>query len=130
MTVLLFDGVCNLCSQAVQFVIQHDAKGEVKFAALQSEQGQMLLRKHGLPSEMLNSLVLVENDATYTESTGALRLARYFGGIWRFLYVFIIVPKPLRDVVYRWVGKNRYRWFGKQEACMLPTPALRARFLG
>jgi predicted DCC family thiol-disulfide oxidoreductase YuxK len=129
MTILLFDGVCNLCNGAVQFVLKHNTDETIKFAALQSEAGQQLLKAHHLPTETLNSLVLIEDGRAYTESTGALRLARHFGGFWRVLYIMVYVPAPLRDVVYRWVGANRYRWFGQAEACMIPTPALKARFL-
>ena len=130
MKILLFDGVCNLCNEAVQFVIAHDRTAEIHFAALQSDFAQSLLRKHNLPTETMNSLVFIENEAVYMESSGALQLALSFGGAWRLLYIFIVVPKFIRDAVYRFVGANRYRWFGKQDACMLPTPALRARFLG
>jgi predicted DCC family thiol-disulfide oxidoreductase YuxK len=130
MKILLFDGVCNLCNEAVQFVITHDRKGEIQFAALQSEFAQNLLRQHNLPTDTMDSLVFIENGTAYIESSGALRLTRSFGGFWQFLYIFIIVPKFIRDAVYRFVGANRYRWFGRQEACMLPTPALKARFLG
>jgi predicted DCC family thiol-disulfide oxidoreductase YuxK len=129
MTVLLFDGVCNLCNGAVQFVLKHNTDETIKFAALQSEAGQQLLKAHDLPTETLNSLVLIEDGRAYIESTGALRLARHFGGFWRVLYIMVYVPAPLRDAVYRWVGSNRYRWFGQAEACMIPTPALKARFL-
>jgi predicted DCC family thiol-disulfide oxidoreductase YuxK len=130
MKILLFDGVCNLCNEAVQFVITHDRKGEIHFAALQSEFAQNLLRQHNLPTDTMDSLVFIENDTAYIESSGALCLTRSFGGLWQCLYVFIIVPKFIRDAVYRFVGANRYRWFGRQDACMIPTPALKARFLG
>jgi predicted DCC family thiol-disulfide oxidoreductase YuxK len=130
MKILLFDGVCNLCNEAVQFVIAHDHKGEIQFAALQSEFAQNLLRKHALPTDTLDSLVFIDDGVAYTSSSGALRLARSFAGAWRLLYAFIVVPKFIRDAVYRFVGANRYRWFGRQAACMLPTPALKARFLG
>jgi predicted DCC family thiol-disulfide oxidoreductase YuxK len=126
---LLFDGVCNLCNGVVQFVIRHDRAGRFRFAALQSEPGQAMLRQFGLSTQQFDSFVYVKDGQFFTESTAALRVARDLGGAWRLLYGFIIVPRPLRDAVYRWVARNRYRFFGRQESCMIPTPELRARFL-
>lgn len=127
--VVLFDGVCNLCSTSVQFIIQHDPKGYFQFASLQSPAGAALLEQHHLPANSLSSLVLVEDGKTYTHSTGALRIARRLSGAWPLLYGCIIVPAFLRNAVYNLIARNRYRWFGKKEACWLPTPALRSRFL-
>ena len=127
--VVLFDGVCNLCNSAVQFIIKRDKKNTFRFAALQSETGQKLLAQYGLPAKELNSFILIENDKAYNRSTGALRVLKKFKGLWPLLYGFIIVPKFIRDGVYDWVGRNRYKWFGKKEECMIPTPELKARFL-
>ncbi|HSK13753.1 MAG TPA: thiol-disulfide oxidoreductase DCC family protein [Phnomibacter sp.] len=127
--VLLFDGVCNLCSASVQFIIRHDPHARLRFAALQSDPGEQLLRSHHLPEKELKSLVLIEKGRVYTRSTGALRVARYLSGLWPLLYVFIIVPRFLRDPVYDLIGRNRYRWFGKKTSCWLPTPDLKARFI-
>ncbi len=127
--ILLFDGVCNLCNGAVQFVIERDTRQAFKFASLQSEAGQSLLQRFQLPTEKFDSFVLVEGEKFYTESTAALRVTRQLPGAWSWLYAFIIVPKPIRDFVYRTIAKNRYRWFGIQESCMMPTPELKARFL-
>jgi predicted DCC family thiol-disulfide oxidoreductase YuxK len=131
--VILFDGVCNLCHGFVQFIIRHDAAGRFRFAALQSPAGQALLAAHGqaalaaLPDP--DSVVLIENGCVYTHSAAVLRIARLLGGAWRLAAVGWILPQAWRDGLYRFVARHRYRWFGRQEACWLPTPALRARFL-
>ncbi|CCH01001.1 putative protein yuxK ORF2 [Fibrella aestuarina BUZ 2] len=127
--VLLFDGVCNLCNGAVQFVIRHDQAGYFRFASLQSEAGQALLQQFNLPTDQFDSFVYVADGRCYTESTAALLVARHLGGAWPLLYGLRIVPRVIRDGVYRWVARNRYRLFGKREACMLPSPALQQRFL-
>jgi predicted DCC family thiol-disulfide oxidoreductase YuxK len=127
--IVLFDGVCNLCSSAVQFVIRHDKKNSFLFASLQSEMGQQLLSQYNFPLDELNSFILIENNKAYTRSTGALRVVKKLKGLWPLLYGFIIVPGFIRDAVYNWIGKNRYKWFGKKEECMIPTPELKARFL-
>lgn len=127
--ILLFDGVCNLCNGFVQFVIKRDRKGYFKFASLQSDVGKELLEKHDLPVEEISTVVLIEGGKPYTHSDVGLRVARELGGAWPLFYVFIIVPRFIRDAVYKWIARNRYRWFGKKEACWLPTPDLKARFL-
>src|ERR1700712_2911015 len=127
--VVLFDGVCNLCSNSVQFILKKDKKNQFLFGSLQGEAGQEFLAKFNLPSDTFNSFMLVENDTLYTRSTAALRMLKYLGGGWSLLYAFIIVPKFIRDAVYNWIAKNRYKWFGKKDACWIPTPALKAKFL-
>ena len=127
--VVLFDGVCNLCSASVQFIIKHDSKRHFRFASLQSGFGQEVLKKFGLPADELNSFILLEDGNMYTKSTGALRVTKKLNKLWPALYVFMIVPKFIRDAVYSWVAHNRYKWFGKKEACWLPTPELRKLFL-
>ncbi|WP_019120669.1 thiol-disulfide oxidoreductase DCC family protein [Brevibacillus massiliensis] len=127
--ILLFDGDCSLCSRTVQFVIPRDRQGRVKFASLQSEAGQQLLERHGLPAQGADTVVLIEDGRSYVKSTAALRLLRCMSGLWPVLYALIIVPLPLRDRVYDWVARNRYRWFGKQSSCLMPTPEIRERFL-
>jgi len=127
--ILLFDGVCNLCNSSVQFVIKHDKNGKIALAALQSNAGQQLLKAHQLPEKNLKSLVFIENNRAYTKSDGALRASRYLDGGWKWLYSLIIFPAFLRNWVYDIVAKNRYRWFGRQESCWMPTPELRKRFL-
>ncbi|RYY50135.1 MAG: thiol-disulfide oxidoreductase DCC family protein [Chitinophagaceae bacterium] len=126
---ILFDGICNLCNGAVQFVIGHDKNAVFKFASLQSQSGQGLLQKHGLPKHNFTSFVLIEKGKVYTRSAAALRVARRLDGPIKFLYGFIIVPAFIRDAVYNFIAANRYKWFGKQDTCMLPTPDLQNRFL-
>ncbi|MBI3139213.1 MAG: thiol-disulfide oxidoreductase DCC family protein [Sphingobacteriales bacterium] len=128
-SIVLFDGVCNLCNRSVQFIIKRDKKDRFRFAALQGKTGQALLAKHDLPSDSFNSFILAEGDRIYTRSTGALQMLKRLGGPWSLCYVFILVPRFIRDGVYNWVARNRYRWFGKKESCMIPTPALKNKFL-
>jgi len=127
--IILFDGVCNLCNGAVQFVIKRDPVGKFLFASLQSEEGKKLLQQFQLPQEDFSSFVLIEDDKIYTRSTGALKVAKQLKGAIKLLYAFIIVPKFIRDAVYNWIARNRYKWFGKKNECMLPTPELKERFL-
>lgn len=127
--IVLFDGVCNLCSSSVQFIIAHDKKNQFLFGSLQGDAGQQYLKKFNLPANAFNSFMLVEDETLYTRSTAALRMLKYLGGGWAFLYAFIIVPGFIRDGIYNLVAKNRYKWFGKKEACWVPTPALKAKFL-
>lgn len=127
--IVLFDGVCNFCNASVNFVIERDKAGYFKFAPLQSEIGEELMAKHGIDTADTDSVIVVENDRAYTHSSGALRIAKQLDGIWSWSYVFIIVPKPIRDFAYKLFAKHRYRLFGRQDACMMPTPEIRARFL-
>ena len=127
--VILFDGVCNLCNTAVQFVIERDPTAIFRFAALQSDFGQEILAKNALITEGGDTMILVEKGQVYDRSTAALRIAKRLSGGIKFLSVFLIVPKPIRDFVYKIIARNRYRWFGKQETCWLPTKELKARFL-
>ena len=132
--VVLFDGVCNLCNGFVNFVIDHDPAGYFKFAALQTDAARKVLGAEGAneqPDEgsILSSIVLVEDGQTYRRSTAALRIVRHFTGPWPLLYLLIAVPRPLRDVVYDWIARNRYDWFGKRDQCRVPTPELQERFL-
>src|SRR4051794_20637814 len=126
---ILFDGVCNLCAWAVRFIIERDPQGLFRFASLQSELGRCLLAQHGIDTESTDSFVLIEDGIAFTESSAALRVARQLGGAWPLCYAAIILPRFLRDPIYRFIARNRYRWFGKQETCMVPMPELRARFL-
>ena len=127
--VILFDGVCNLCNGAVQFIIKRDSDAVFRFASLQSDAGQEVLKRHDLPTEDFNTMVLVEGDAIFTKSTAALRILRRLGGVWRLAYGFIVLPRVVRDSAYGLIARNRYSWFGKREECMIPTPDLRSRFL-
>jgi predicted DCC family thiol-disulfide oxidoreductase YuxK len=127
--ILLFDGVCNLCNRSVQFVIRRDKKKKFRFAALQGRMGQQLLHQHQLPVNDMNSFVLIENGKAYTRSAAALRVLKGLGGGWKLFYAFMVLPRFLRDAVYSWIARNRYKWFGKKEECMVPTPDLKERFL-
>ncbi len=127
--VLLFDGVCNLCNSSVQFILRRDPSARFRFASLQSEEGQELLSRFSETPEDLSSVILIENGQLYARSEAALRVARRLSGLWPALYLFKIVPLPLRDAVYNWIARNRYRWFGKKEQCMMPRPEWKHRFL-
>lgn len=127
--VLLFDGVCNLCNASIQWVLKHDKKNRFRFAALQSDTGRMLLEGAGLSNEKLETVVLVDGDRFFTHSDAVLEIARRLGGIWSLARVGRIVPRPIRDALYMWIARNRYRWFGKKEQCMLPSPEWKGRFI-
>lgn len=127
--IILFDGICNLCNGSVQYVIKHDPHGIFKFAALQSEAGQKILQQYNLPGERFNSFILIENGRVFTRSTAALRVVKRLKGFSKLLYAFIIIPAFIRNFVYDFIAKNRYRWFGKKESCMIPTAWLMERFL-
>jgi len=127
--IILFDGVCNLCNHAVHFIIDRDPKGRYRFASLQSEVGHNQLQKHGLPSNQIDSLVLIRNGHTYIKSTGALYIARHLSGLWPLSFAFIIIPSPLRNFLYDLLAKYRYKIFGRSDSCRYPTNELKLRFL-
>lgn len=130
-TIVLFDGVCNLCNGTVQFILWHDPDRRFQFASQQSEAGQRLLAQHGISTAqaLADSVVVLEGPRVYLESDAALHILYRLGGVWGLLYLFRWVPKPLRDRIYRWIARNRYRLFGRRDSCMVPTPALSSRFL-
>jgi len=127
--IILFDGICNLCNSSVQYVIKHDPNSLFRFASLQGETGQRLLKQYGLPENELNSFVLISDNKAYTRSSAALTVAKQLTGITKLLYGFIIVPPFIRNAVYDLIAKNRYKWFGKKDSCMIPTAELKSRFL-
>lgn len=128
--VVLFDGVCNLCDRTVQFVLRHDRAGTIRFAALQSTYARVLLKQHGYElRDPPESIVVFDQGRLYAESAGAVRIARALPFPWKLLALLWIVPRPLRDLGYRFVAKNRYRWFGRMDACPLPRPEWKARFI-
>jgi len=127
--VLLFDGVCNLCNSSVQFILKRDPKGIFRFASLQSEEAEALLEQYEDKPEDLDSVLLLEGEELYARSDAALRVARRLTGLWPFLYAFIVVPRPIRNGLYNWIARNRYRWFGKKDQCMMPRPEWKHRFL-
>ena len=127
--IILFDGVCNLCSGIVMFTIKRDRQGIFKFTPLQSDVGQSLLNQFNLPMDSYQSFILVEGDRYYQKSTAALRVVRRMNGLCSILYVFIVLPRPIRDLIYDLIVKNRYKWFGKKEKCLIPAPGIKSRFL-
>lgn len=131
---ILFDGVCNFCNASINFIIDRDSKGIFKFAALQSEVGQALLKEFGLKtsdseSRTFDSIVAIEGGKVYQKSDAALEITHRMDGIWKIFYVFKIIPTFLRNPIYDLVARNRYRIFGRTDACRIPTPELKARFL-
>lgn len=127
--VILFDGVCNLCNASVLFIIARDPHARFRFASLQSAFGQEQLLKFGLSVSELNSVMLIRNGVLYQKSNAALEIARHLRGLWPILYAFKIIPRFIRNAVYDWIARNRYRWYGKKDECMIPTPELKARFI-
>lgn len=130
---ILFDGMCNFCNGAVNFLIDRDPSGRLAFAALQSEVGRALLAEHGLDPPGVgaaDTLVLIEGERASIRSTAALRITAYLRAPWPLLRLLLVVPRPVRDAGYRVFARNRYRWFGRRETCRAPTPDIRARFVG
>ena len=127
--VILFDGMCNFCSNSVQFIINRDPSSKFRFASLQSETGKNLIAKSKIDNKNLDSIVLFENGTYYIKSTAVLKIASKLNALWPLFYFFIVIPAPLRDYFYDIVAKNRYKWFGKKEECMVPNAEIKARFL-
>jgi predicted DCC family thiol-disulfide oxidoreductase YuxK len=127
--VVLYDGTCGLCDRSVQLILRHDRRGHFRFAALQSDVGRALLARHGLPADALDTVVLVEDGRAWVKSSAALRIARGMDAPWPAFRALSIIPRPVRDFFYDRVAKSRYRIFGRVDACMLPPPEVRARFL-
>jgi len=127
--VLLIDGHCNMCHGLAKFVVGRDKRAVFRFASLQSELGRRLLKEGAMPEDALETFVMVDNGKYYTKSTAALRIGRKLGWPWSVAYPAIVVPRFVRDRVYRFVARRRYRWFGRSESCLLPTPEMRSRFL-
>ena len=125
--IVLFDGDCNFCDASVQFIIKRDPKAYFHFASIQSEVGQSYVEQFQLQS--IDSVIVIENNRAYTKSSAALRIAKRFSGMWKLLFLAKIIPLPIRDMVYNYIAKNRYKWFGKKEVCHLPTKSERERFL-
>ena len=127
-SVIFFDGLCNLCNGAVQFVIERDQKNVFQFASLQSDFAKVELQNFDVDLSQMSSFILLEKGKLYQKSTAALRVAKKLKGLWPLLYAFIIVPPFIRNGVYNYIAKNRYKWFGKKESCWVPTPELKNRF--
>jgi predicted DCC family thiol-disulfide oxidoreductase YuxK len=128
--IIFFDGVCNLCNGSVQFVIRHDNKKQFLFAALQSPMGEQALQHvAGKEKKPVDSIILYKKGKYYSRSDAAMQIIKELGGFWRLGVVLYIFPASLRNGIYDWVARNRYKWFGKQNECMIPTPELKSRFL-
>ena len=127
--VIIFDGVCSLCEWTVIFVIRRDKAGRFRFAAAQSDAGKELQRRHGIDALEAGTMILVCDGTVYTKSDAALEIARGLDGPWRWLSAFRLVPRPVRDRVYSFIGNRRYAWFGRKDQCLVPTPELTERFL-
>lgn len=128
-TILLFDGECNLCNGTVQFVIKRDKKANIKFASLQSEAGRQIMQQFNIPTEYMDSIILVENKKVYYKSTAALRLSKKMNGLWPMLYTLVVIPTFIRNIVYDYIARNRIKWFGRADSCWVMTPELKERFI-
>ena len=126
--IILFDGVCNLCNTSVNFVIKNDKKGVFRFAPIQTNFGESTLKKYHINTNDTDSIILIDEDIHYIKSTAALYIAKELSGAYPLLFCFMIVPKFIRNWIYDLVAKNRYKWFGKKESCMIPTPELKNKF--
>lgn len=128
--IILFDGVCNLCNSAVQFIIKHDKKDVFRFVPLQSDLGQKITKHIGVDSSKIDSMIVYEpNIAYYYKAPAAFTIAKSIGGIYSVMNVFSILPKGISNSIYDYVARNRYKWFGKKESCMIPTPKLKSKFI-
>tara|TARA_R110002072_G_scaffold301557_3_gene481545 strand:- start:3470 stop:3874 length:405 start_codon:yes stop_codon:yes gene_type:complete len=126
---ILFDGVCNLCNGSVVFIIKRDKKDVFRFAAIQSDEGRELIKKHKIDTSKVDSILLIDGERYFSKSTAALKIARHLSGGYPLLYGFMILPRFFRNWVYDIIARNRYKWFGKKESCMIPTPELKSKFL-
>ncbi|MER2170393.1 Predicted thiol-disulfide oxidoreductase YuxK, DCC family [Paenisporosarcina quisquiliarum] len=126
--IVLFDGECNFCDASVQFIIKRDPKGYFQFAAQQSDIGATFKREYAVP-DTLDSILVIDQHKVYNSSDAALQISKHLNGLWSCLYVLKVIPKPIRNVVYKFIAKNRYAWFGKKDSCIIPPPEIRNRFL-
>lgn len=128
-SLVLFDGVCHFCNNSVNFIIDRDPKKKFVFAPLQSERAGKALTQFKESNNVIDAIILIQNNKIYKRTRAALEIAKQLNGLWPLCYVFIIVPGFIRDFIYNLIAKNRYRWFGQMEACRIPTPDMRERFL-
>ena len=128
-TILLFDGLCNFCNSSVNFIIRHDKKNQFKFASIQSVAGKSLLEKFHIDSSKTDSIILIENNKSYIKSRAVLRVAKHFNGLYPLIYLLIIIPPFIRNGIYDFIARNRYKWFGKKEVCMIPTDEMKSKFI-
>jgi predicted DCC family thiol-disulfide oxidoreductase YuxK len=127
--VVIFDGVCNLCAHSVKFILHHEADQTLRFTPLQSPAGARLMSEFGIEPEQMKTFVLIADGKAYVKSDAAIRVSRFFRDPWKLLGAIKVIPRPIRDRAYDLIARNRYRWFGRLDTCMVPTPALRARFI-
>ncbi len=128
--IVLFDGVCNLCNNAVNIIIDHDKKDVFRYASLQSEIGQQLTQERGIDTSQVDSIILIDpGNAYYIKSTAALQIAKHLSGGYKLMSYFLFLPEGFRNIVYDFIAKNRYNWFGKKDNCRIPTPELKSKFL-
>jgi len=128
--IILFDGVCNLCNSSINYVIDHDKKDVFRFVSLQSDLGKVIQEYLGIENTSLDTIILyVPDEAYYIKSTAALKVINEFSGIWKLAQLFLILPSSIRNLAYNYVAKNRYKWYGKEDSCRIPTPELKAKFL-
>lgn len=127
--IILFDGVCNFCNSTINRIIRNDKKNLFRFAPLQSRFGEKMLKHYNIDTAKTDSIVYIENGKAYIKSSAALRVARKMRGLYPLLFGFIIIPPFLRNIVYDFIARNRYKWFGKKESCMVPTPEVRQKFI-
>ena len=127
--VVIFDGVCKLCTSSISFILRHEAAPVLQFAPLQSEAGKHLMRKFGIDPTQMKTFVVIADGRAYVRSDAAIRVSRFLRGGWNLLGLVKVVPRPIRDYVYDLVARNRYRWFGRHDTCVVPTAELESRFL-
>lgn len=128
-SIILFDGMCNFCNTSVNKIIKYDKKNVFKFAAIQSDAGKKLLTELSIDILKIDSILLIENNTLFTKSTAVLKIAKQLSGLYKLGYAFIIIPPFIRDTIYDFIAKNRYKWFGKKESCMIPSIEVREKFL-
>ena len=129
-SIILFDGVCNMCNGFVNFLIPHDKQNRFQFGSLQSDKVKELLKQYHYSADDISTVLLIENNQLYSQSTAVLKIARKMNGPWPLLYGFMIIPQGVRDFLYNFIARNRYKLFGKKDSCMMPTPELKAKFIG
>jgi predicted DCC family thiol-disulfide oxidoreductase YuxK len=126
---MLFDGICHLCNGSMRFIVKRDPQGKIKFAPIQSPLGSKLYRQHGLDPTAPSAMLFITPLGAFQASDAALEIARTLGGMWKLALIFKVLPRALRDTAYYFIARNRYRWFGKDDSCMMPTAELKARML-
>lgn len=127
--IILFDGVCNLCNRFIQFIIKRDPNARFKFASIQSESGQFILHKLNQSKSSFDSIIYIKENKYFVKSSAGLQILKDLGGPWQVFYVFILIPQFIRDPIYNFIAKKRYKLFGKRDTCMIPSPEIKQRFL-